>query len=237
MKTKFIIVFLNCYFILTAQEKFVVFYDVYPTFETLQKKEDIKNKSVSFIYDGVDETLKEELKYKLEFNSVESLFVIIPIESKNPKSYMLAKSFAGSFEIYTHKNILFKVKKEFFLGDTFFIKDLTTYHWTIHNEQRVIDGKTCFKATTENHVLINKKIKTYEVIAWFCTEFPGSFGPKGYNGLPGLILELIDDKVTFVCSKVEKESGKIENYIKEKIITNEEFDDKIQKIINNYTSF
>jgi GLPGLI family protein len=233
MKTKIILLFILYFYSTQAQEKFVASYDVYPTFDLLQKEEDIKDKSLSFLYDGVDETLKEELKYKLEFNSLESLFVIIPVESQNPKSYKLAKSFAGSFDVYSHKNALFKVKKVSFIGDSFFVNDSTTYNWVIHNEKRIIDGKTCFKATTENHVLIKKKIKTYEVIAWFCTEFPGFFGPKGYNGLPGLILELTDDKVTFVCSRVEKEKGTIENYENEKIISKEEFDKIVQKAREN----
>ena len=220
-----------------AQEKFVAHYDVYPTFETLQNKEDIKNKSIAFIFDGVDDALKNELKYKLEYNSIESLFYAIPFQPTNSKSYRLAKSFAGSFDVYSNKNTSTKVRKKVFQDVNFYVKDTTSYQWTIHNEQRIIDGKTCFKATTKNHVIINKKIKTYEVVAWFSTEFPGYFGIKGYDGLPGLILELVDDKVTFVCSKVEKTIGLILNYNKEKIITDDEFDIKIQKIINYYTSF
>ena len=30
----------------------------------------------------------------------------------------------------------------------------------------------------------------HPVVAWFCPDLPYSFGPNGYCGLPGLILEL-----------------------------------------------
>ncbi|MDV7400128.1 hypothetical protein RZS08_52425, partial [Arthrospira platensis SPKY1] len=82
MKSSLIVLLFNSFLILSAQEKWIIYYEVYPTFETLVKKEEIKNKSVSYIFDGVDDSLKDELKYKLEFNNDESLFSIIPTEPK-----------------------------------------------------------------------------------------------------------------------------------------------------------
>jgi len=41
---------------------------------------------------------------------------------------------------------------------------------------------------TKKKALYNKK--TIEVVAWFAPEIPYNYGPLGYYGLPGLILEL-----------------------------------------------
>ena len=46
------------------------------------------------------------------------------------------------------------------------------------------------------------KTKTVEVVAWFTPEIPVSTGPSWYQGLPGLILEVNDDKTTILCTKI-----------------------------------
>ena len=70
------------------------------------------------------------------------------------------------------------------------------------------------------------KDKTYIAEAWYCPTLPFSFGQKDFCELPGLILELQDDKVTFVASKIElytKFTQNIELKDNQKIITEDEF--------------
>lgn len=40
------------------------------------------------------------------------------------------------------------------------------------------------------------------IVAWFAPSLPYSYGPKYFTGLPGLILELTDRKVTFLASSI-----------------------------------
>jgi GLPGLI family protein len=53
--------------------------------------------------------------------------------------------------------------------------------------------------TVEN----SKGIFKHPVTAWFTNEIPVSFGPKGYYGLPGLILELHEGKQIHVAQNVK----------------------------------
>ncbi|MNR06383.1 hypothetical protein D3C85_1224520 [compost metagenome] len=83
------------------------------------------------------------------------------------------------------------------------IQNETEQVWTILNESKKIEGYTCFKATTP--FLTDEDGKKKENIfftAWFSPEIPFSFGPLGYGGLPGLILELQTDKATFFVKKI-----------------------------------
>ncbi|WP_240614833.1 GLPGLI family protein [Polaribacter filamentus] len=70
---------------------------------------------------------------------------------------------------------------------------------------------TCYKATYTKEIenttmsIVNgetKEVKNKETIvttAWYTTQIAISNGPKDYQGLPGLILEINDGKNTIVC--------------------------------------
>lgn len=61
-------------------------------------------------------------------------------------------------------------------------------NWKLTNESTIINGYTCFKATQQDY---NKRSEKYFTnIAWYTPQIPASYGPAGYGGLPGLILQL-----------------------------------------------
>ena len=74
--------------------------------------------------------------------------------------------------------------------------------------------------------------KTVEVVAWYTPQIPINSGPQDFHGLPGLILEINDGKLTLVCSKIvmnPKELLKIEEPTKGKVVTQEKYDDIMDK--------
>ncbi|WP_458629312.1 GLPGLI family protein [Winogradskyella sp. PC D3.3] len=52
-------------------------------------------------------------------------------------------------------------------------------------ESKVINGYTCYLATIDK--LNDKKVK-----AWYTPDIPVKHGPRGFNGLSGLIMEIED---------------------------------------------
>lgn len=75
---------------------------------------------------------------------------------------------------------------------------------------------------------------TKTITAWYAPEIPVSQGPENYWGLPGLILEVSDDKTTILCSKVVlnvKEKAEIKAPTKGEKVTPEEFADILIKKI------
>jgi GLPGLI family protein len=82
-------------------------------------------------------------------------------------------------------NLLGLIKKEKYI-----ITDSLITNWRLTNETKIIDSYLCYKAT------YNHSVKSMQglVTAWYCPELPFSFGPKGYGGLPGLIVELSDKR-------------------------------------------
>jgi len=72
-------------------------------------------------------------------------------------------------------------------------------------------------------------------VAWYTPEIPVGHGPELYGNLPGLILELHEDKMHYVCNKIvlnPSEKIKIVAPKKGKKINQKDFDalmDKKQK--------
>lgn len=235
MKLKSFCLVVFCFLSSFSQEKHIIIYDIYPTFGSIENSEDNNDKALSFIYEGVDNALKE-LKYKMEFNSRESTFKIIDIIPVNKKAYRLAKSYSGNEEYYCNKNLDYKIRVKSFFNNEFFIKDTVKYSWKIYNEKKLIGNKECYKATTSKKVVLKTGLKEYEVTAWFCEDIPGFFGPKGFNGLPGLILELIDDKVTFVANRIEKVYGNdnIEFNKNKDLISEEKYNEIVKEKVKDF---
>lgn len=63
--------------------------------------------------------------------------------------------------------------------------------WEITKETKMILGYECFLAKAE---IADGGDNNLAVEAWFAPSLPYSFGPKAFYGLPGLILETIQNK-------------------------------------------
>ncbi|MEH7889762.1 GLPGLI family protein [Elizabethkingia meningoseptica] len=61
--------------------------------------------------------------------------------------------------------------------------------WNLKNESKEILTYTCYKAETE--------FRGRKYIAWYTKEIPSQDGPYKFAGLPGLILEVYDNKENF----------------------------------------
>jgi GLPGLI family protein len=156
-------------------------------------------------------------------------------------------SFGGSGKtgIY-YKNIQEKrfVNQTEIMGKRFLVKDsLPDYSWELSSETKNIGNYTCYKATYSKEVE-NKNItfkdgdsvesikkETIVTTAWYTPQIPVSNGPETYQGLPGLILEINDGKMVFVCTEIILNSSEKNNILeptKGKMVSQNKFI-KIQK--------
>ena len=65
------------------------------------------------------------------------------------------------------------------------------YEWSVTEEERYIGQYACKKATAVVDFYDKGRERQiyYEIEAWFTPEIPLPYGPKGMDGLPGLVLE------------------------------------------------
>jgi GLPGLI family protein len=171
-----------------------------------------------------NEYSKSELvTYLLDFNRNESNYTplqnILPSLSKNGEVIISTEGIDGV--LYTNIANSEYLKEKEFLGKNFIIKDtLSKLKWVLSDETKKIGPYLCNKAT----VLIEDKEKLFFnnisnsvksnildefdidtgvlVTAWYTTEIPIPLGPDEFWGLPGLILEVNDQRRVILCSKV-----------------------------------
>ncbi|GAA4240383.1 GLPGLI family protein [Winogradskyella damuponensis] len=133
------------------------------------------------------------------------------------------------------------------MGKKFLIKDtISPIEWKLESDTKHIGEYMCFKATYTKKVPKNnfnfnsnsnidddteeeKELEMEErtVTAWYTPQIPVSNGPAKYQGLPGLILEIHDGKLTVICSKIvvnPEEKIKIEAPTKGKEVSQKEYD-------------
>lgn len=74
-------------------------------------------------------------------------------------------------------------------GDEYFYEENLNFDWKYHDEEKLINGYNCKKATL-----------TYggrDWQAWYTLDIPLSFGPYKFKGLPGLIIKMTDSTSSF----------------------------------------
>lgn len=179
----------------------------------------------------------DKLTFVLEYNKKKSKFYLKEDLQNDDRDAIIACAVAKYFNpIYTdlaqNKKMShnkgggpFSKSKEFLITDSLYDG------WELKNETKKIQGLTCYKAVGQTSHKEGDKTFSKNLIAWYCPELSNSFGPDGYGGLPGLILELQINDVLFGAKKINLKNQEydIELPTKGKVINNEEYIKKIEK--------
>lgn len=176
----------------------------------------------------------KEISYKLIINKHHSLFIQNEVNMDNSDNGF--KKMAGYIggtngKFYINKRDHTYLNESYFGGENFLI-EIEVKKWKITNEFKIINKFKCYKAISEDIVSNPVGIFKSKVVAWFCPELPSYFGPAGYFGLPGLILELDNSKINLRATKIQ-----FSKHLKEKIhplkkgikLTQKEFDEFLKK--------
>jgi GLPGLI family protein len=170
-------------------------------------------------------------KFELSFNKKKSSFKYIEQLSSpdfETKTENIARLAFTSSDIY----IDYETKSEIHIkNDGILVQNkYDEIKWEITTESKVIQSYVCYKAI-QNTTFIDKKgeSRNKQVIAWFAPVLPYSYGPKNFYGLPGLILELTENKTTFLATKISLDKNEvIIDFPKGKTITKAEYEKKMK---------
>ncbi|WP_299178838.1 GLPGLI family protein, partial [uncultured Chryseobacterium sp.] len=130
-----------------------------------------------------------------------------------------------SYTVYRNQSQIFitnNLYRDFYTFESDFLQWDTRF-----NENKNILGYKCQKAT----VIFGKRLYT----AWYTKEIPVSEGPYRFKGLPGLILELSDEKEydVFQAIGIEKKQVEIKQIQKGIPVTREQYIQKREEFREN----
>ncbi|QMU65185.1 MAG: GLPGLI family protein [Flavobacteriaceae bacterium] len=131
-----------------------------------------------------------------------------------------------------------KIKKLNAYGEEFNItSNLVDEEWTLINETKKIESYICYKAMSFEIIKSRRGTFRKKIVAWYAPSLPYNFGPKGYGGLPGLILELNEGKIQYYVKKIILNPSKrieINKPSKGKLVTLEEFNEINRKMTKRW---
>lgn len=91
--------------------------------------------------------------------------------------------------------------------DTFqYTESQPVFNWKVENEKKEILGYTCQKATVD--------FRGRKYHAWFSKDIPINSGPYIFNGLPGMILEIEDEKNHYHFTAIGIDKKKSDIYLR-----------------------
>jgi GLPGLI family protein len=189
------------------------------------RRETVKNKKNKQLYDKIYLNTKR-INSTLRFNLNEALFELdkkISIKDRGNLAEKLSSITAGGIhKYYQNANTkTLEIQNCETLGECFIIVS-TFKKWQLSQETKKIAGYLCYKATT----VVTRNKKKSNITAWYCPQIPVSFGPKEYNGLPGIILELDNSHIYFRATKLilnPKEKVLIKKPTKGKRVSQKEY--------------
>lgn len=193
----------------------------YQTQRHVEMSLDSTSGMTSEMHKSIQEQLRKQFqrKYDLSFSKGEALWKEHPEELDKPQapsSSGMVIMVSGNRDI-RYQNITDKTYtiQSDLMGKQFLIEDmLEKPDWKLEKETKNIGQYTCFKATwtEENEEQSFKSVDgveeettemvTREITAWYTLDIPIQHGPDEFWGLPGLILEVNDGRMSMMCTKV-----------------------------------
>jgi GLPGLI family protein len=233
-------------------------------------KSDRDMSNFHFQADGASPDMAEKLKaqlkkqfqkeFELKFNLTESTWAEAESLDAGPATasaggMVMTLSMGGgkTYKNTSEKTVIQETEafsKQFLIND-----ELAQMEWKMTGKTKKIGDYTAHEAVFQNIREVQsismsdegKKSETRQdttnVVAWYTSDIPVPHGPDDYWGLPGLILELNDGNVTYLCTKVVLNPDKgvaIEVPNKGKKVTAKEFqkinDEMAAKMMKKYSN-
>lgn len=176
----------------------------------------------------------ENINYQLHFNNdVSTFFYERSLELDDKYNFNLTLSLFGENTYFTNIKTKKILKNSKYLENK--LIELPILEWKITTKTKKIGNYLCYMASAIEKTERDGKITKTKVTAWFTTDIPISFGPKNYNGLPGLVLEVNSGLMKIKATKIELNSNKKLKIImpKGEIITNDEAELIFKKMLEN----
>lgn len=229
MKTNFYITIILLIISKCYSQSYKITYSLNFIENSLQLKDENFGKYYQYALIGA-----KSIKFELSCNDSISKFQMIDfLYSDNQEVKWAVTLSSAKAKYFKISNSIYKTEIHQIFEKKYIIKDSLLTNWEITNETKKINNYTCYKATAKYKIINPKGVFYHPVIAWFCPEIPLQHGPRGFGGLPGLILELQYREIVFGATLIEKTNEPVIFNFEEEIIDQSEYDKKLLELRKN----
>lgn len=209
MKVYFFIIFTIISFLCIGQNKNgIAYYSKESKISNNQLISSTKvNEEIKKAVSNIDENIRNN-EYILEFNTYFGKYQLVKkLDSDESSSFKnkLALAFSGfnGVAFFDKKNGTIVVEKNV-LDETLLITTkFEDIDWVLTKKKLILNGLTCYKAKR----ILKKEGRNgsfeTEIIAWYAPEINLPYGPDGFGGLPGIIIQLENGNVVTTLKKIE----------------------------------
>ncbi|MEP6262452.1 MAG: GLPGLI family protein [Gillisia sp.] len=195
------------------------------------------NPHLKSMYENVEAEVERSNSF-LIFNQDSSEFKTepnLPLD-KNKAAHSLAQGIISSGIHFVKKDEYINLRKV--SGKTFRIKEIQSIDWEITRDVGMIKGYKVYRAYGNKYFInaVSGNARQIKIEAWFAPAINFSYGPKGYHGLPGLILQLEDGPITFFAEDInlfQKDNLNIKWPSEGVLISKEDYDRIIGENLKN----
>lgn len=143
--------------------------------------------------------IRGQFKYKLVFNQTASHFSLVQEANEDYEglAYKTAMNVGKGNKVqYLDLNEKKRIEQMKMRDNSIIhsVQPFDKYKWELTGNVKKIGKYVCREAIGTFMVYSKAGQVTKEAVAWFTPELPFSFGPMGFDGLPGLILEVYPAK-------------------------------------------
>ena len=217
----------NAYYIKKAKGK--------DTISSLVDKASINNNTKSEL-STIDKTLSD-FQYILRFNLDFAEYDKVKNIDDNSFKSKFASAFSGfSGKVYFNRASKLIITSSDITGKVFLVKKSSDdIIWKLTKEKVIINGLTCYKANSTIFEEGRRGTKEIGVVAWYAPEINIPYGPDGYGGLPGLIIQLEKGNIVTSLKKIELFEKKIVIDIPKKgnFILEKDYNEYIKNLVLN----
>ena len=221
-----------------AQTGTAIYIKEMPMSKVKQQKLEVMRKNDPQMFRQIQEiqtkrkTIIEMLEYELIFSPEKASFEAIDLLEVAEENYLELALGTSRGYYYTNRLSNENLWQTNRLGQNFII-DIGNTTWEITGEKKMMGEFLVQQAIGTRTFMEDNKEKKIQVEAWFCDNIPASFGPIGYGGLPGLIIDLTTSSEHYHLKRLnlESELSKIDRPKNGKEITYQEFRSLIKEAL------
>lgn len=207
-KITIVLFLINTFLVFSQKDHYKITYKTGNYNQSVKKSNSGK---MDFLMDKL-EKIRKELSYELFLDDNKGIFKQKDIMIPEGKELLYGMASIGvTLDVIYYRDNKIKYKLREYSGERFkIIHPYNQYKWKITKETKIIQGYKCYKAITnweEYDYARDINLKS-SPIAWFTYDLPYSYGPKGLDGLPGVVLEGSSNGVIyFKATKIEKNTN------------------------------